>query len=753
MASTGFLLSLLVPLLLGISAALAAAAPPSSSSPAKATVSPSLSSSPSPRSAAPSPRPPRAARPSSPRPSGTSSAAAGKPSSKPSAVRPSRSKAAVAPTSTPKSAVPSSAPSAATYPSSQDPVGKARDAFARGDLPQLLSLEPHTRGDPLAPYVTAWRLTLQILRADPTPDPREIETFLQQHAATAAADRVRRAQAQQYIRQGLWGEALHTLQQLTSHDLSSRCWLAHAELMNNPTAPGHRGRALERLAATSRLNEDCAGYVTALLALEIIPPDALLARALATHFEHGFDAAQPWLALLDLDTAQIARRLALFEKNLPDLSPPPSPLSREEAVALAAALIRHARQNPHRAWNLRSLLPPPLADAVARAAYLVAARQNLPEARAWAEHFPSSPIWREPERWRLRRALADDEWHRFLTYLAHLPTDERERRDWRFWRAWALKATGDTAAARSLLESLVRQDDFWGLLAGELIGAPLSIVPDPAPSPLAVAVLQRDPHLALIRALAARGWHLEARREAEHYGRAHAHPMHSERRRAAAELLHRDGEHDLAIRLLDAAEDLKAWTLRYPTPWKATLLKIAAAEQIDPAWAYGVMRQESRFRADARSSAGALGLMQVMPATGQWLAKKLGEPAFRPHQLLEPETNVRFGITYLRLMSEQLDGHPVLATGAYNAGPGRIQRLRRTQDLTADAELLEALRYIELIPIDETRDYIRKVLANTVIYSHLLGNPQPITRWLLPDAQQAARLAAIQNTLTPERHP
>ncbi|HNU20036.1 MAG TPA: lytic transglycosylase domain-containing protein, partial [Hydrogenophilus thermoluteolus] len=204
---------------------------------------------------------------------------------------------------------------------------------------------------------------------------------------------------------------------------------------------------------------------------------------------------------------------------------------------------------------------------------------------------------------------------------------------------------------------------------------------------------------------------------------------------------------DLAIRLLERSQERNAWALRYPTPWRTQVLATAHQERVDPAWVYGVMRQESRFRADARSTSGALGLMQVMPSTGRWVAQQRNERRFHAQQLLEPETNLRFGITYLRIMTEQLDGHPVLATGAYNAGPGRIGRLRQRLDLTSDAALLDALRYIELLPLAETRDYIRKVLANTVVYSHRLGNPKTLSELLVPYGDAQRQLAALSERL------
>jgi soluble lytic murein transglycosylase len=166
---------------------------------------------------------------------------------------------------------------------------------------------------------------------------------------------------------------------------------------------------------------------------------------------------------------------------------------------------------------------------------------------------------------------------------------------------------------------------------------------------------------------------------------------------------------------------------RYPLAYRELVERYAAQQNVDPAWVWGLIRQESRFRADARSSSGALGLMQIMPATGKWLAGKLGIPRFDVARLRDPDTNVMLGVTYMRMVTEQLDGHPVLATGAYNAGPGRMGRLRPQQALETEI-------YIENLPIDETRDYIKKVLANTVVYSAILngGKGKDITDFLLP---------------------
>jgi soluble lytic murein transglycosylase len=166
--------------------------------------------------------------------------------------------------------------------------------------------------------------------------------------------------------------------------------------------------------------------------------------------------------------------------------------------------------------------------------------------------------------------------------------------------------------------------------------------------------------------------------------------------------------------------------LRFVTPFRDYVKHASAERGLDPAWVYGLIRQESRFIADIRSSAGAQGLMQIMPATGKWIAGKLEQRNFRIEHLHEARTNIRFGTFYLRNVLDGLDGSPVLASAGYNAGPGRPQRWRETLAAPVEGEI-----FAEIIPFNETRDYVKKVLSNATLYAGVLsGQPQSLRAWL-----------------------
>jgi soluble lytic murein transglycosylase len=189
---------------------------------------------------------------------------------------------------------------------------------------------------------------------------------------------------------------------------------------------------------------------------------------------------------------------------------------------------------------------------------------------------------------------------------------------------------------------------------------------------------------------------------------------------AAAELAWR---HDVFDRTISTAERTLAehnYSLRYIAPYRDTVSAKAQALALDDSWVYGLMRQESRFVTSARSGVGARGLMQVMPNTARIVARKIGLAGFRPGHVDDMDTNVTLGTSYLKMVLQSLDNHPLLACTAYNAGPGRARRWRGDR-------VLEGAIYAETIPFDETRDYVKKVMANSVYYSALFDEkPQTL---------------------------
>jgi soluble lytic murein transglycosylase len=192
---------------------------------------------------------------------------------------------------------------------------------------------------------------------------------------------------------------------------------------------------------------------------------------------------------------------------------------------------------------------------------------------------------------------------------------------------------------------------------------------------------------------------------------------------AAAEIAQRNQIIDRSISAADRTKDEHNYKLRFPTPYADKIMPHSDRQNLDKAWVYGLMRQESRFVTNAKSNVGAAGLMQVMPATGKWVANKIGVK-LGPGDLHDPDTNVMLGTTYMRLVLESLDNHPVLASAAYNAGPGRARKWR-------DVKPLEGAIYAETIPFSETRDYVKKVMSNAVFYQTIMTGSSPSLKVML----------------------
>jgi soluble lytic murein transglycosylase len=201
---------------------------------------------------------------------------------------------------------------------------------------------------------------------------------------------------------------------------------------------------------------------------------------------------------------------------------------------------------------------------------------------------------------------------------------------------------------------------------------------------------------------------------------------------AAADLAKRNQIWDRAITAADKTTSEHDYSLRFLSPYGEQVRPAAQNQSLDDAWVYGLMRQESRFITSAKSNVGASGLMQLMPATAKWVAKKIGLRDYSHSQVNNTEINVLLGTSYMRLVMENLDNHPVLASAAYNAGPGRAKKWRADRPL-------EGAIYAETIPFSETRDYVKKVMSNSVYYSVLFtGQPDSLKKRLGTVAPRSA---------------
>jgi soluble lytic murein transglycosylase len=291
---------------------------------------------------------------------------------------------------------------------------------------------------------------------------------------------------------------------------------------------------------------------------------------------------------------------------------------------------------------------------------------------------------------------------------------------WTYWRGRARQALGDAEGAREHYLRIAGQPLYYSVLATEELGGAASI-PLPHHEASEGEVDEARAHVELARALEL--YRLGLRTEATREWMFAVRHMGDRRLLAAAELARRAAIFDRAIGTAGRTELLHDYRMRYLAPYREVFREYAGAYGLEEAWVLGTVRQESRFIPEARSGAGATGLMQILPHTARWVARRIGYKNYSPSRVAEVETNVTLGARYLQHVLERT-GHPVLASTAYNAGPSRALRWQ-------PARPLEGAIFIESIPFDETREYVKRVMANTVHYALLLeGRSAPLKQRL-----------------------
>jgi len=332
--------------------------------------------------------------------------------------------------------------------------------------------------------------------------------------------------------------------------------------------------------------------------------------------------------------------------------------------------------------------------------------------------------------WRARAALRAGNWPLVRRTIAALGQEVQTRPVWTYWKARALLERQSDAAQRAQAQQLLQRiaaqpgarEDFYGQMALEALGQRISVPPPPAP-PTAQEQAAARANPGLLRGLYAIhiGLRNEGVREWNYTTNLHQSGGMDERALlAAAELACQHQVLDRCINTSSRTRSFADWQQRYPMPQRPSVLARTRDIGLDAAYVYGLIRQESRFITDARSSAGASGLMQLMPATARWTAKKIGMQDFRPEMVNARDVNITLGTAYLKLTLDDLGGSLVLAAAGYNAGPRRARAWR-------NGPVLEAAIWIENIPFTETRDYVKKVLANTTAYAALMsGQPQSL---------------------------
>ncbi len=350
------------------------------------------------------------------------------------------------------------------------------------------------------------------------------------------------------------------------------------------------------------------------------------------------------------------------------------------------------------------------------------ARDGLPEVETWTRSLDSTSD--DVARWQVRSALSSGDWARVLRSIEAMRPALAKESAWRYFSARAMAELGDHEQSQALLRDIANERSYYGFLAADRLDAEYQFSHQTiADDAQLAAKLMELPTFVRARELFFVDLFGPARSEWESAVRGLELPL----RQQAALLADRWGWHSQAIRTLAYSGGHNDLLRTYPTPFKADFDEHTSRAEIARTWAYGVTRSESLFMSDVKSSAGAVGLMQLIPGTGKETARRARVPYRGLQTLLNPQRNIQLGVHYLGQMYNRFDKNQVLATAAYNAGPRRVKSwLPERGNVPADI-------WIETIPFNETRKYVQKVLfADTVFHWRLTGDERRLASRMPP---------------------
>ena len=611
---------------------------------------------------------------------------------------------------------------------------KAMNAHRHRDYNRLVK---RLKDYPLYPYLEFWdmRSNLQHVSNE------EIAAFIKQYQGDSVSARMRQSWLYQLARQRDWKTFLEVYQ--GNQPVTLQCYKLQGQIKTGQTN-GLVDDALKLWMVGKSQVKNCDPAFKYLKDNNVITEELLWQRIrLAIH--QGNPSLAVYLArgLSTTDRAWV--ELWRDARNRPVKILDSSQLKKDSPQAREIILYsvrRIARSNADLAFKKWAQLKPryKFSDMeigeLEKNMALSAAWQRNSRAHEWLVAVPEAAVDEKLREWRIRTAVSIGDWPAVVKHTADLSPDEVQREEWRYWRAMALDKTGQRAQALNDFSRLARERDYHGFLAADFMNWPYEMGNQPIEyDPASLEALAQQPGFIRAHELFQAKLFIDARREWAWIIRN----LSIDDLKLAAVLAEQWDWHDRAILTIARSKDYSDLNLRFPIDYKKEVRKIAQGYQLEPAHVYAVIRQESAFNKDARSPAGALGLMQLMPKTGRITAKKHNIPLSSTSLLYKPDKNIMIGSAYLKQVMEEYDDNIVLASAAYNAGPHRVKRW-----LPKDEEK-PATRWIAMVPFNETRDYIQRILAYMAIYDWRLEQPATPIKEYMPDILPTAAYKAYED--------
>lgn len=602
----------------------------------------------------------------------------------------------------------------ASFASDDDVFLALRDASRNGDAERAAELASRLGNYAIPSYVDYFSLKPRISNA---PE-QEIRGFLARYQGSAIADRLRNDWLLELGRTSNWALFDEQYPQFVlNDDTQVKCYALMSKALKGQQVADD---ARKLLVSPRNYGEACPALIVMLVqSNQFDADDAWTQVRLAAEAGAG-----PTLRRLALATdAPEKTLLQAFDKPDAVLARGPGS-SRAEREVFIVALGRSARSNPAQAASALQaaagrLSERDIAQGWAQIA-LQASFKLAPETLSYWQRSASAVLSNDAYEWKARTALRAGDWKLLKATIDAMPSTLRNDATWIYWIGRAYRAEGQREEAHKRFQQIAGQHGFYGQLALEELGHKITVPPPPA-QPLTVdEIAPMASNEGFRRAL--KFFDLNMRFEGYREWNWQLRGMNERQLLAAAEFARQQEVLDRMVNTSDRTRQEVDFTQRFPSPFRDVMRVATDKLGLDMAWVYGLIRQESRFVQNARSHVGASGLMQLMPATAKFVARKIGMDGFSHGEVNDINTNIVLGTNYLNMVLNDLDGSQALATAAYNAGPGRPRAWRSTLP-----GAVEGAVFAESIPFNETRDYVKKVLSNATYYAALFENkPQSL---------------------------
>ncbi len=597
---------------------------------------------------------------------------------------------------------------------------QAEKALSKGKQEQFETLSQSLKDYPLYPYLQYDALTKNLKKTNS----KQIDAFLKANADSPLAYRLRGKWLNYLFKAKRWPAILRYYQPSKKVDLQCIYLTALVET-------GQRERAYKQVPSiweTGRsLPNDCDDLLKGWIKNNKLTPELAWQRFQLAMQSRNSRLGKYLVRHLSEQDQMVAKQWIKIYKN-PKLITKDGAIDNSNAkinLGVVYGIKRLARKDPDlliKNWQAilkRFSLTKAQRQQALRAIAITLAATGHPQAMVWLTKNNDSNADKYTLEWQLRTALKKQDWQAVLKIASNLPRNESIEPIWQYWQARAFEKTGNKSKAKAIYKTLSKERNYYGFLASYRLKTKYQIKNTPlVVSGKNIEKLEKIPGIKRAKELYQMGRFLDARRE----WNAAMKNMTPEQLKTATVLAQYWNWHDRSILTNNKTQHKDAIAMRFPLGFKEEVLEAADQEDIDPAWLFAVIRQESAFISDIGSRAGAVGLMQLMPGTAKHVSRTLRVNYDNIYDILNSETNIRFGSHYLKRMYNKYK-NPVLATASYNAGPGNVKKwLKKRNNMAADI-------WVETIPFKETRNYVKNVMTYTLIYQQQLGEKPSLARW------------------------